>query len=79
MSNSVYRALDTALRSKQPATIDIKSLETIWGDDWLLEISQQAMKLGACLEPHPIKPELLLVRPKAETLPRETARLPNEV
>lgn len=62
MRDDIYHLLSVALDSSQCAKVEICKLERIAGDDWLLEVSQQAMQLKAHILPHPTKPEMLIVK-----------------
>lgn len=44
--------LKSALGNRKSITVQISEIETIIGDDWLLELSAQADELGARIDPH---------------------------
>ncbi|KAA0890808.1 hypothetical protein [Pusillimonas sp. ANT_WB101] len=53
MRNKLYTLLEERLNGKEYAEIKISELETIAGEDWLMEVSEQAAKLNAVAELHP--------------------------
>lgn len=61
MQAKLYELLEERLLGKQFVAMKISEIEAIGGDDWLLELNEQAMKLSAIAEPHPKDPQLVLV------------------
>ncbi len=44
--------LKSVLGNRKSITIEITEIESAIGEDWLLELSAQANKLGARIDPH---------------------------
>lgn len=52
MSTALYVDLHSALGTRKSITVSIRDIERTMGDDWLLELSAQAHKLDARVDPH---------------------------
>ncbi|MFT0545540.1 hypothetical protein ACMHYO_04180 [Allopusillimonas ginsengisoli] len=61
MKTTLYTLLQERLEDKEFIEIKISELEAIAGDDWLLEVNEQAMKLNVIVEPHPSERLAVLV------------------
>jgi len=51
--------LKSALGQKKSITLPIQDIEQAMGEDWLLEFSAQADRLGARIDPHQNDPALI--------------------
>lgn len=61
MKTKLYVMLEEGLVGKAFIEIPISELEAIAGDNWLLEVSEQAERLNATVQPHPKDPSVALV------------------
>ncbi|NYT75654.1 hypothetical protein H0A71_01455 [Alcaligenaceae bacterium] len=61
MKTTLFTLLQERLDGKEFIEIKISELEAIAGDDWLLEVNEQALKLNIFVEPHPSEPLSVLV------------------
>ncbi|TKR54363.1 hypothetical protein D7I39_14940 [Allopusillimonas ginsengisoli] len=61
MKAKLYSLLEERLDGKEFIEIKISELEAIAGEDWLLEVNEQALKLNVLVEPHPGEPLSVLV------------------
>jgi len=52
MKNALRDLLYAALGNKQSATISLLDIERVGGEDWLLDVNEQALRLNARIEPH---------------------------
>lgn len=53
MRHKLYTLLEERLSGKEFVEIQISEVEALAGEDWLLELSEQAAKLNAVAELHP--------------------------
>lgn len=61
VKTTLFTLLQERLDGKEFIEIKISELEAIAGDDWLLEVNEQALKLNIFVEPHPSEPLSVLV------------------
>jgi len=61
MKRTLYALLEQKLGDQTSITLSISELEHIAGDDWLIEINEQALKFNARADPHPTDPSIVLV------------------
>lgn len=61
MKQTLYTLLEAKLGTQSSIALSIGELEKIAGDDWLLEVNEQALKLNARAEPHQQDPSLVLI------------------
>lgn len=61
VKTTLYMLLEKRLDGKEFIELKISELQAIAGDDWLLEVSEQALQLNLYVAPHPSEPSSVLV------------------
>ena len=62
MNTELQTLLSSALINKEYATVRVKDVERIAGDDWLLEVCAEAQRLNAVVSPEAGNVLLALVK-----------------